>query len=147
MYTVKDILAQKGPEVWTVSPEASVFDALKIMSAKNIGAVLVVDSGRITGIFSERDYARKVALVGKSSHETLVKEIMSANVLYVPLDRSSEECMALMIDKRIRHLPVLENNELKGVVSIGDVVKAVLDDREFIIEQLEQYITDGKQKN
>lgn len=146
MYTVKDILASKGPEVWTVSPEATVFDALRILAEKNIGAVLVVDQGRITGIFSERDYARKVVLEGKTSHDTLVKEIMSTNVLYVTLDRSSEECMALMIDKRIRHLPVLENNELKGVVSIGDVVKGVLDDREFIIEQLEQYITNGKPK-
>jgi len=86
MYTVKDILASKGPEVWTVSPEASVFDALRILAEKNIGAVLVVDQGRITGIFSERDYARKVVLEGKSSHDTLVKEIMSTNVLYVTLD-------------------------------------------------------------
>lgn len=144
MKTVNDILSEKGSDIWSVIPDDKVFDALKLMSEKNIGAVLVMDKGKIEGIFSERDYARKVALEGKSSRELLVKDIMSPNVLFVTPDKSCEDCMALMIGKRIRHLPVLEEKKLMGIISIGDVVKAVLDHRENTIDQLEQYITNRR---
>ncbi|HKJ81162.1 MAG TPA: CBS domain-containing protein [Ignavibacteriaceae bacterium] len=143
MRTVNEILAKKGKQIWSVSPETTVFDALKLMAEKGIGALLVKDEmGNPVGVMSERDYARKVILVGKSSRDTLVNEIMSHNVIYVKPERSPEECMALMINKRIRHLPVLENNKLVGFISIGDVVKAVIDEKEFTIDQLVQYIKD-----
>jgi CBS domain-containing protein len=110
------------------------------MAVKKIGALLVIENGNIVGIMSERDYARKVALEGKSSRDATVKEIMSDKVIYVDIDRLVEECMALMIDKRIRHLPVYENDKLTGLISIGDVVKAIIDEKEFVINQLVQYI-------
>jgi len=144
MNTVKDILNEKGMEVWTVTPQSKVFDALKLMADKNIGAVLVAENENIVGILSERDYARKVALEGKSSKELPVQEIMSHRVLYITSDKNLDECMALMIEKKIRHLPVFENEKLKGIISIGDVVKAVLDHKKFTIEQLEQYITSSR---
>lgn len=144
MKSVQDILSQKGTEIWSVSPNVKVFDALKLMAEKNIGAVLVIDGKEIKGLLSERDYARKVALEGKSSRELLVKDIMSQKVLFVTPDKSSEDCMTLMIEKRIRHLPVLEEEELKGIISIGDVMKAVLDHKEHTIDQLEQYITNRR---
>jgi len=144
MNTVKDILQTKGSLVWSVTPETKVFDALKLMAEKNIGAVLVMENERIEGILSERDYARKVALEGKSSKELLVKEIMSPRVLFVTGEKSLDDCMALMIGKKIRHLPVYEDEKLKGLISIGDVVKALLEHKEFTIEQLEQYITNRR---
>ena len=144
MKTVNDILIDKGSQIWSVTPDTKVYDALQLMADKNIGAVLVIEKERIEGIFSERDYARKVALEGKSSRELPVKEIMSPKVLFITTKRNAEECMALMIDKKIRHLPVYENEELKGVISIGDVVKAVLDDKKYTIKQLEQYITNRR---
>lgn len=143
MKTVREILLSKGSQVWSVTPETTVFDALKIMAEKGIGALLVKDEmGNPVGVMSERDYARKITLVGKNSRETLVHEIMSNRVVYVKPERSPEECMALMINKRIRHLPVLENNKLAGFISIGDVVKAVIDEKEFTIDQLVHYIKD-----
>jgi len=144
MNTVKDILNMKGMEVWTVTPQSKVYDALKLMADKNIGAVLVAENENIVGILSERDYARKVALEGKSSKELPVQEIMSQRVLYITSDKNLDECMALMIEKKIRHLPVFENEKLNGIISIGDVVKAVLDHKKFTIEQLEQYITSSR---
>jgi len=144
MNTVKDILNEKGMEVWSVTPQSKVFDALKLMADKNIGAVLVAENENIVGILSERDYARKVALEGKSSRELPVQEIMSQRVLYITSDKNLDECMALMIEKKIRHLPVFENEKLRGIISIGDVVKAVLDHKKFTIEQLEQYITSSR---
>ncbi|MDO8550481.1 MAG: CBS domain-containing protein [Ignavibacteria bacterium] len=144
MVTVKHILQGKGKQVWSVTPDTKVYDVLQLMAEKNVGAVLVIENGRLEGIFSERDYARKVALEGKSSRQLPVKDIMSSRVLFVNPRRSAEECMALMIKKRIRHLPVYENEELQGLISIGDVVKAVLDDKEFMIDQLEQYITNRR---
>jgi CBS domain-containing protein len=144
MNTVKDILQKKGSDVWSVTPETKVFDALKLMADKNIGAVLVMDNERIEGILSERDYARKVALEGKSSKELPVKDIMSSRVLFVTGEKSLDDCMALMIERKIRHLPVYEDEKLKGLISIGDVVKALLDHKEFTIEQLEQYITNRR---
>lgn len=140
MKTVREILLQKGYDIYSVSPDDTIYNALKIMAKKRIGALLVIDKGEVTGIMSERDYARKVALEGKSSKDATVKEIMSGKVIYVDIDRLVEECMALMIEKRIRHLPVYENTRLTGIISIGDVVKAIIDEKEFVISQLVQYI-------
>ncbi len=146
MKTVREILLNKGRNIWSVSPDSTVFDALKVMAEKSIGALLVIDDeGETVGIMSERDYARKIILLGKTSKETQVKEIMSSNVIYVTPGRSCEECMALMTNKRIRHLPVLDNGKLIGFISIGDVVKAVLDEKEFVIDQLVHYIKDTPQ--
>jgi CBS domain-containing protein len=139
--TVASILRSKGYDIYSVSPDATVFDALKIMADSSVGALLVLDEEKLVGVLSERDYARKVILLGKSSREAKVKEIMSDKVLYVQPHRTAEECMAIMINKRVRHLPVLDNNNLTGVISIGDVVKAVIDEKEFVIEQLEEYIS------
>lgn len=142
--TVRQILDEKGYEIWSVSPDDSVFDALKKMADKNIGALLVLDGDELAGIISERDYARKVILKGKSSMDTPVRDIMTPRVLYIRTNQSIEECMALMTDKRIRHLPVFDQDNLVGVISIGDVVKAFISHQEFVIEQLENYITVGR---
>jgi CBS domain-containing protein len=141
MKTVHEILQKKGHDVWSVAPGDSIYEALRIMNDKNIGAVLVSDSSRILGIFSERDYARKVVLEGRSSRKTAVQEAMTHKVAFVRPDQTVEECMALMTDKRIRHLPVLEESTLVGVVSIGDVVRAKISEQEFMIGLLENYIT------
>ena len=141
MKTVREILQRKGSIVWSISPEATVFEALQVMADKNLGAVLVIKNDKVVGIMSERDYARKVILHGKSSKETLVKDIMSSMVIYVNTSLSVEECMALMINKRIRHLPVIDNGRLSGIISIGDVVNAIIDEKEFLIDQLVNYIT------
>lgn len=140
MKTVREILLKKGNQVWTVSPDTTVFAALQLMAEKNTGALLVMKDDKVVGIMSERDYARKVALLGKFSKDILVQEIMSSTIFYVEPSFSTEECMALMIDKRVRHLPVIENEKLVGIISIGDVVKAVIDEKEFLISQLEHYI-------
>lgn len=141
MKTVTQLLRAKGHEILSVSPEVPVFEALQMMADKNVGALLVVEGGSLVGIFSERDYARKVILKGKTSKETPVREIMSSHVLYVRPHQTIEDCMALMTDKRVRHLPVLDDEKLVGVISIGDVVKAVIAEQEFVIEQLQNYIT------
>lgn len=143
MNTVRDILNAKGGEVWSVAPDLTVFDALKLMAERNIGALLVIEAGRPVGIFSERDYARQVILKGKTSKDTPVREVMSTQVVFVRTTQKLEECMALMTDKRVRHLPVIEEERVIGVVSIGDVVKALISEKEFIIEQLATYITSG----
>lgn len=142
MKTVNQLLQGKGHDVWSVSPDTSVFEALKLMADKNIGAVLVLEKGQVVGIFSERDYARKVILRGKSSKKTLVSQIMTTGVISIRPDQTVNKCMALMTDKRIRHLPVLKDNgELVGVISIGDVVKSIISDQRIIINHLEDYIT------
>lgn len=142
MWTVRELLSGKGRDVWSVGPNSSVFDALRLMAEKDVGAVLVIDDRQeVVGVLSERDYARQVILKGKTSRETPVRQIMTTRVIYVRPEQSVDECMALMTDKRIRHLPVLEQGRLIGLVSIGDVVKAVISEKEFIIEQLENYIT------
>ncbi len=141
MKTVRAILQNKGKDVWSIHPDASVYEALQLMAKKEIGALLVMLDEIIVGIMSERDYARKVILKGKFSKEITVKEIMSTKVIYVNTTLSAEECMALMINKRIRHLPVIDNGRLVGIISIGDVVKAVIEDKEFLIDQLVHYIT------
>ena len=140
MKTVREILLKKGNQVWTVSPDTTVFTALQMMAEKNTGALLVLKEEKVIGVLSERDYARKVVLLGKFSKDILVQDIMSTTIYYVEQPFSTEECMALMIDKRVRHLPVMENEKLAGIISIGDVVKAVIDEKEFLISQLEHYI-------
>jgi CBS domain-containing protein len=139
--SVKQILSEKGNEVWSTSPNTTVFDALQTMSEKGVGALVVLENLKVVGIFSERDYARKVILEGKSSKNLPVKEIMTRRVVCVNPENTTEECMALMTRKFIRHLPVLSEDELVGIISIGDVVKAIISQQEFVIEQLENYIT------
>ena len=144
MITVGQVLKEKGDRIWSVSPDTMVYEALTLMAEKNLGAVLVMDGAKIAGMFSERDYARKVILEGKSSKETPVKEIMTKDVLFVRPDHSIEDCMALMTDKRTRHFPVMEGEQLVGVISIGDVVKAIISEHQFVIKQMENYITGGR---
>jgi CBS domain-containing protein len=141
MKRVRDILAAKGRQVWSVEPNATVFQALEQMAEKNVGALVVLEGERLVGIFSERDYARKIILEGKSSKQTPVREIMSTEVACVDLERTIEECMGLMTHRRIRHLPVLEGDRLTGIVSIGDVVNAIISEQETMIRDLEDYIT------
>ena len=141
MKTVAQILQSKGEEVWTIGPDATVLDAVSAMADKGVGAIVVTDDGALCGIVSERDYARKVILLDRSSHETRVEEIMTSKVLVVSPSTSVDECMALMTDKKIRHLPVLEGDELVGLVSIGDIVRAKISEQQFMIDQLERYIT------
>ncbi len=140
MKTVGQLLEAKENKIVSIGPDARVFDALKLMAEKEIGALVVVDGGKLAGIISERDYARKVILLGKSSHDIPVREIMTAKVLTVKPSQTVEECMALMTSKRVRHLPVMEGERLTGVVSIGDLVKEVIADQEETIKQLETYI-------
>ena len=140
MNTVSQILKAKGKEIWSISSHATVFEALQMLADKDVGALLVVDEGKLVGIFSERDYARKVILKGKSSKETSVGELMTKEVLYVSPTDTIENCMALMTAKRIRHLPVLENDRLVGIVTIGDLVNQTISEQQFTIQELEKYI-------
>ena len=140
MITVKQILEEKGHDAWTIEPGAKVFDALKLMAEKGIGALVVVEKARVVGILSERDYARKIALMGRFSQDTPVRDIMTTQVYGVHPNATAEECLALITDRRIRHLPVLEKDKLVGVVSIGDVVKAVMSVQKMTIQQLQNYI-------
>jgi len=142
MTTIRQILAKK-PAVYSIGPEAMVYEALRVMADKNVGALVVLQRGELVGIFSERDYARKVALLGKSSRETRVDEIMTTKVVTIDPDRTAGECMALMTEKRFRHVPVIEGGKLVGVISIGDVVRAVVEEQRFTIKELERYITSG----
>ena len=142
--TVRQLINRKGNQIWSTQPEAMIIEALEIMADKGVGSLLVFDDEKLAGIFSERDYARKVILKGKSSHDTCVREIMTENVVCVRPDQTMADCMALMTDKRIRHLPVLENDQVSGVISIGDVVKEIISEQEFVIGQLENYITGGR---
>ena len=141
MTTVADLLKSKPHQmVFTITPTASVFDAVRLMADKDIGALLVMEGEQVAGIVSERDYARKIALMSRSSRDTLVREIMTSAVMYVRPDQTSEECMALMTENRLRHLPVMDGGRLLGLVSIGDLVKDIISTQKFIIEQLEHYI-------
>jgi CBS domain-containing protein len=141
MAKVRDILALKGKNVWSIRPDESVFDAMKLMAEKEIGALMVIEGEKIVGIISERDYARKVILLGRASKTTRVREIMTGHVLYAEPEQNIEECMAVMTDKRIRHLPVVEGGRMVGVISIGDLVKSIITEQKFIIEQLERFIS------
>jgi len=139
--TVQDVLNDKGKRVWTISPEAKVIDALKLMSDKDIGGIVVTEGERLVGILTERDYARKVMLRGKSSLDTPVKDIMTSGVYYVDPETTTQECLALMTKNRIRHLPVIRGGKLLGIVSIGDVVKSVISQQKIALDHLESYIT------
>ncbi|MFB3816395.1 MAG: CBS domain-containing protein [Candidatus Methylomirabilales bacterium] len=144
MKTVAQLLRLKGGQVWSIGPDAMVYQALSLMAEKDVGALVVLQGERLVGILSERDYARKVILRGKSSLKTPVREIMTDRVVCVRPEQSVEECMALMTEHRVRHLPVLVDGRLAGVVSIGDVVKASIDEKDFMIQQLEHYITGSR---
>ncbi len=143
MSTVRELLRAKPAGVWTIGPEASVYEALELMAEKDIGAVLVLEQGILVGIFSERDYARKVVLKGKTSRETTVGELMTQVLFYVTPQQTVEECLALMTQKRVRHLPVLDGTHLIGVISIGDAGKAIIAEQRTTIHHLEDYITGG----
>ncbi len=138
--TVRQLLQKKGSEVFSIGPEATVLEALKLMAEKDVGALVVLDGGRLVGIFSERDYARKIVLHGKFSNDTAVKEIMTARVLCVEPSNTVEQCMALMTQRHIRHLPVLEGEKVVGLISIGDIVKETISQQQFTIQQLEAFI-------
>ena len=141
MRVVREVLNAKGHDIWSVTPTQTVFEAVQLLSDKGIGALLVMDETRLKGIVTERDYARKVILEGRSSRETAVADVMTTSVLCVDPDKTIQECMALMTDKRARHLPVLEDERVIGVVSIGDLVKAIIAEQQFMIDQLQYYIT------
>jgi CBS domain-containing protein len=140
---ISSLLHHKGSTVFSVAPESTVFDAIKLMAEKNIGALLVMTRGTLVGVFTERDYARKIALHGKSSKETLVKEILSRKVVTATPADSIEECMRMMTENRVRHLPVLQNEEVVGIVSIGDLVNYIISAQDATIAQMEQYIAGG----
>ena len=140
MNFVRDILNAKDSKVKSISPKATVYEALEKMSEKEIGALVVMENKKVVGIISERDYARKIILHGKTSKETLVKEVMSSNLFSVTPDTSVENAMVLMTGKHVRHLPVFENNKFVGIISIGDVVKSIISNKDFLITQLSDYI-------
>ena len=140
MRSVKDILQEKGTQVYSIPPDAKVYEALQMMADKNVGALMVMENDIAVGLISERDYARKIVLKGKFSKDVLVREIMTADIIRIGPDDDVEECMELMTDKRVRHLPVFKNDRLIGIISIGDIVKAIIEHKEEIIEQLEAYI-------
>lgn len=141
MSKVRDILNTKSGKIESISPKSTVYEALEKMSEKEIGALVVLDKKKVVGIISERDYARKVILLGKTSKQTLVKEVMSTNLVSVTLDTSVEDAMVLMTGKHVRHLPVFEKTKFVGIISIGDVVKSIISNKDFLIGQLSDYIT------
>jgi len=140
MATVRNVLDEKGHSVWTISPEAKVIAALKLMADKNVGALVVTHRNKLVGILTERDYARKVILLGRTSPETPVKDIMTRGVYYVAPETTTQECMAMMSKNRIRHLPVIHNDKLVGIISIGDIVRWVISEQKIAIDHLEKYI-------
>jgi CBS domain-containing protein len=140
MRTVRQLLEAKAPEVFAIGPNAPVFDAIGLMADKRIGALLVMETGRLVGIVSERDYARKIVLQGRSSKDTPVRDIMTSQVVTVGLDHNSDQCMQIVTERRIRHLPVIDGDAVLGVVSIGDLVKAVIEDQKAELDQLQRYI-------
>jgi CBS domain-containing protein len=142
MTSIRQILARK-PDIFAIDPDATVFDALRLMEEKNVGALLVMKGERLAGIFSERDYARRMILHGRSSRETLVREVMTEDVFVISPDTGAGECMVHMTDRHVRHLPVVEGGRVIGVISIGDVVRVVIEDLRFTIHQLEGYIQRG----
>ena len=143
MTTLRDIIRKKGGEVFSIAPDATVFEALKMMADHNTGALLVMSAGRVEGILSERDCVRRIDLHGRTSKDTKVADIMTSKVLYAQVNQTIEECVAIMIDKNIRHLPVFEGDELVGLISSRDALKEMVDEQKFMISQLEHYITGG----
>lgn len=144
MTTVRDMIRRKGTEVFSIAPDASVYEALALMSKQNTGALMVIKNGKVEGILSERDCVRRLDLMGRTAKTTRVEEIMTTKVIYIEASQPLEECMAVMIDKNIRHLPVYDNGELLGLISVRDVLKEVVDVQKFMISQLEHYITGGR---
>lgn len=140
MESIAKLLQHKGGDVWSVAPEVAVYDAVALMAEKEVGALPVLRGEQLVGIVSERDYARKIILQGRSSRETTVAEVMTERVIYARPAQSVDECMALMTDKRVRHMPVLDGERLVGIISLGDLAKAVISEQQFVIEQLENYI-------
>jgi CBS domain-containing protein len=143
MTTLRDVIYKKGREIYSVHPDTSVFDTLKLMADKNVGAILVRSDSQVEGILSERDCVRRLELHGRNAYDTKVKDIMTSKVLYVQASQSLEECVAIMIDKNIRHLPVFDGDELLGLISARDALKEMVDQQKFVISQLEHYITGG----
>jgi CBS domain-containing protein len=143
MTTLRDIIRKKGEEVYSISPQATVFEALKMMADHNTGALLVISDGKVRGILSERDCVRRLDLHGRNARDTRVEEIMTSKVLYAQATQSIEECIAIMIDKNIRHLPVFDGDQLIGLISARDALKEMVDEQKFVISQLEHYITGG----
>ena len=143
MTTLRDIIRKKGGEVYSIAPDATVFEALKMMADQNTGALLVMSGGKVDGILSERDCVRRVDLHGRTSKDTKVEEIMTSKVLYAQVNQTIEECVAIMIDKSIRHLPVFDENDLIGLISVRDALNEMVDQQKFMISQLEHYITGG----
>lgn len=141
MASVKQILQGKGHEVWSIGPDASVYDAIEMMAAKEVGALVVMEGESLVGVLSERDYARKVVLEGRSSKGTKIRDIMTTRVAYARPEQSVQDCMAMMTEKRVRHLPVMDGEKVLGMISIGDLVKSIIEEQQHVIEQLEQYIT------
>ena len=141
MKSVEKVLRTKGSQAWHIAPQATVYEALQLMSEKEIGSILVLEEGEVVGIFTERDYARKLILKGKFSKDTAVRELMTQDVLYVEPQNTIEDCMVLMTKNRVRHLPVMDNGKLAGIVSLGDMVKHIISEQESTIAQLEKYIT------
>lgn len=141
MKTVNDILRSKGQDVWSIGPDASVYDAIRTMADKKVGALMVMENDQVVGVISETDYARKVILKGRSSPGTPVREIMTTRVVYIEPHQDIEDAMVIMTEKRARHLPVINEGKLVGLISIGDVVKSIIDEQRFTIEQLERYIS------
>jgi CBS domain-containing protein len=144
MVTVQQLLNEKGKAIWTTSPNTSVFDALGVMAEKNVGALVVVEADRVVGMFSERDYARKVTLQGRHSRELSVGDIMSKDVIHITPNQTIEQCMQMMTEKHVRHLPVIDASRLVGLISIGDVVRGVIEEQRSTITHLEDYITGRK---
>jgi len=143
--TAAHILKSKAHQtIHTIAPDASVFDAVRLMADKDVGSLVVMTGSKVVGIITERDYARKIALLSRLSRDTPVHEIMTSEVLYVRPERTSDECMALMTESRVRHLPVMDGDRLLGLISIGDLVKDIISEQQFIIQQLEHYITGGR---
>ncbi|MEE8281270.1 MAG: CBS domain-containing protein [Gammaproteobacteria bacterium] len=140
MKRIQTLLKKKGYDVWSIAPDASVYDAIHLMAEKAVGALIVMDGQKLVGVISERDYARKIILEGRSSENTKISEIMSSEVITTGPDNRIEECMAIMTERRIRHLPVLDGNEVLGVISLGDLVKYIIAEQQFVIEQMERYI-------
>lgn len=143
MITIRHLLDNKGYDIWSINPDATVYHAIELLAEKDIGALIVMDGKKLVGVISERDYARKLKLKGKSSTDTKVSEVMSSNVITLGPDQTLEDCMAVMTQKHVRHLPIIEEGKVIGVISIGDAVNATIANQEFLIEQLEKYIQQG----
>jgi CBS domain-containing protein len=144
MPTVRDLMRTKdSSQIWSISPDSTVYEALQQLAEKKVGALLVISAGKIEGILSERDCVRKVDLAGKTSREMKVGEIMTSHVLYIDVNQPLEECMAIMTEKKVRHLPVFDGQKLVGIVSVGDVLKEIISDQKFMLDQLSRYITGG----